>query len=489
MRSQRPCIALNAVSIVKLDETGKMYVTGVGKSEWPISDDVQDNKTCTEREAILRPCLDFKEGCMSANKAMNVRYTVQILQTKLSRAAKQSLDRKFGALYDKMYRKDVLLLAWQKVKANKGAPGVDDQDFEYIEDHIGVREFLLEIEDELRHQVYRPLPVLRCWIDKPGKPEKRPLGIPVIKDRVIQMACKLIIEPIFELNFLDCSHGFRPKRSAHDAMQAIRKAITYKKQTTVVDADIKGYFDNIRQDILMKQLRKRISDPRVLKLIHGWLKAGVMDDGEYIKSDGLGTPQGGVLSPLLSNIYLHSFDKMFQKSGISGTLVRYADDFVILLNGRGKKVLEKVRQMLNRLSLQLHEGKTRIVKAKDGFDFLGVHFRLCRVRKKNAKLKNSCRLWPADRSIERINQKIRDVIGRRYSLSLEEIIGELNPVIRGWNNYHRRVRSEIKRFLRLNNFVRERIRIFLKRKYSDSTRGVKRVHNNLIVRLGLSQFG
>ena len=426
---------------------------------------------------------------MSADKAMNVRNSVQALQGKLSHAAKQSLDRKFGALYDKIYRKDVLLLAWQKVKANKGAPGVDDQDFEYIEEEIGADRFLSQIEDELRGYSYRPLPVLRHWIDKPGKPEKRPLGIPVIKDRVVQMACKLIIEPIFETNFLECSHGFRPGRKAHDAMQAIRGAITFKRQTTVIDADIKGCFDNIRQDILMKLVRRRISDPRVLKLIEGWLKVGIMDNGELIKSEGLGTPQGGVLSPLLANIYLHSFDKMFEMSGIPGTLVRYADDFVILLKKDGKVVLEKVRKMINRLGMQLHPDKTRLVKAREGFDFLGVHFRLCPVRKKNAKLKESCRLWPADRSIKRIRQRVKEVVGRRYSLSLEEIIEELNPVIRGWNNYHRRLRSEIKRFRKLNFIVRERLRIFLKRKYSDDTRGSKRVHNNLVVRLGLYQFG
>lgn len=425
---------------------------------------------------------------MSAFKAMNIR-KVRALQSKLSRAAKQSLDRRFGALYDKIYRKDVLLLSWQRVKANKGAPGVDEQDFAYIEEQIGVETFLLEIELELRTQKYRPCPVLRCWIDKPGKPEKRPLGIPVIKDRVVQMATKLVIEPIFETNFLEYSHGFRPERSAHDAMEAIRRAITFKKQSIVVDADIEGYFDNIRQDILMKLLRKRISDPRVLKLIKSWLIAGVMDKGEFIKPDGLGTPQGGVLSPLLSNIYLHSFDKMFQMSGIQGTLVRYCDDFVILLWGKGKEVLEKVRQMLSRLGLKLHEDKTHVRDARKGFDFLGVHFRLCSVKKKNAKLKESCRLWPADRSIERIRQKLRKLIGRRYSESLEEIIKELTPVIRGWNNYHRRLRSEIRRFHKLNAFIRERLRIFLKRKYSDDTRGTKRTHNNLFVRLGLYQFG
>ena len=175
---------------------------------------------------------------MSAEKAMNMRKKVQALQSKLSCAAKQSLDRRFGALYDKIYREDVLWVAWHKVRANKGAPGVDRQSFDYIEHEIGVEAFLKEIQEELRSRRYRPKPVLRCWIDKPGKPEKRPLGIPVIKDRVIQMAATLVLEPIFETNFLPCSYGFRPGRGAHQAVAAIRKAIALKKQTVVIDADI-----------------------------------------------------------------------------------------------------------------------------------------------------------------------------------------------------------------------------------------------------------
>ena len=225
------------------------------------------------------------------------------------------------------------MLYWRPgsaVKANKGAPGVDKLDFEYIEDVIGVDQFLAEVREQLKSELYRPQPVLRCYIDKPGKPEKRPLGIPVIFDRVCQMATKLVIEPIFEANFLDCSHGFRPERSAHDAIRIIARTITFKGQHIVLDADIMGFFNHIRQDILLKLVERRIADARVFKLIRMWLEAGVMEEGKYIETNGLGTPQGAVISPLLSNIYLHSFDKMFQMSGIPGTLVRYADDFVYL---------------------------------------------------------------------------------------------------------------------------------------------------------------
>lgn len=422
-------------------------------------------------------------------KTRNMREKVQALQSKLFCAAKRTLDRKFGALYDKIYREDVLWTAWKRVRANKGAPGIDEKSIEYIENEIGVEAFLVEIQQALRSRKYRALPGRRCWIKKPGKPDKRPLGIPVIRDRTVQAAAKLIIEPIFETNFLESSYGFRPKRSAHMAIKAIDKAITWRKQTTVIDADITGFFDNIRQDILMKLVERRISDPRVLRLIRGWLRAGVMEEGVFIEPNGLGTPQGGVISPLLANIYLHSFDKMFQESGIPGTLVRYADDFVLLVRNNGEEVLKRVRWMLNRLGLEMHPEKTRIVQAKDGFDFLGVHFCESRILRRKTKMKRACRLWPSDRSMQRIKQRVKEVVGRRYNLSLEGLIEELNPVIRGWNNYHKAVHPERERLLKLNEFVWERMRIFQKRKYNDQTRGCRRVHDNLPVRLGLCQFG
>jgi group II intron reverse transcriptase/maturase len=426
---------------------------------------------------------------MSADKAVNMQNTVRALQNTLFRAAKQSLDRKFGALYDKVYREDVLRSAWRQVRANDGAPGVDRQSFEYIEEVIGVEVFLAELAMELRVQRYRPQAVRRCWIEKPGKPEKRPLGIPVIRDRVVQAAVKIVIEPIFEANFLPCSYGCRPKRSTHMAISQVQRAITFEKQTVVIDADIKGCYDNIRHDQLLNFVQRRISDQRILKLIRGWLKAGVMDGGEHVPSGEMGTPQGGVISPLLANIYLHSFDKMFQIAKIPGTLVRFADDIVILLWRNGEQVLEKVRGMLKRLGLTLHPEKTRVVAAAEGFDFLGVHFRLRPVRKQNPRIKFSCRIWPSDRSVLRIKARVKEVIGRKYGTALEELIREMNPVLRGWNNYHTTVQPERKRLVKLNSFIRERFRIFLKRKYNDQSRGARRVHGNVLVRLGLFQLG
>ena len=315
------------------------------------------------------------------------------------------------------------------------------------------------------------------------------LGIPIVKDRIAQTAVKLVLEPIFETNFLNVSYGFRPGRSAHDAIDTIRRSITFERQYIVIDADISKYFDSIRQSLLMELVERRVNDPRVIRLLWKWLKAGVMDNGQYFQADEVGTPQGSVISPLLANIYLHSFDKMFQLSGIRGTLVRYADDFDILLQGNGKAVLARIRRMLERLGLRVHPDKTRIVHAKDGFDFLGVHFRLRRVVKRGSRLKYSCRVWPSNRSMKRIKQRIHEVIGRKYSLSLEEMITLLNPVIRGWNNYHTRIRPERKRFFHLNQCVWNRLRIFLKRKYDDPTRGTRRASPELFERLGLAQFG
>jgi len=441
---------------------------------------------------VLRPCVESREGYVNApaivGNAMKTSDKVQVLQSTLSRVAKQSLDRKFGALYDKIYRRDVLREAWKRVRANDGAPGVDKQDFDWIEREYGIGKFLDDIRKELKGRRYRPKPVERVWIDKPGKPEKRPLGIPVIRDRVAQMACKLVIEPIFETNFLPSSYGFRPKRSAKMAILQIVRAVTHAKQTVVVDCDIKGFFDNVNHRILLNLVARRISDPRVITLIKGWLEAGVMEDGRYAPSYGVGTPQGGVISPLLANIYLHSLDTMFKESSLSGTWVRYADDIVITAWGGGQHILKTLRQMLARLGLELSEEKTRLVNASDGFDFLGVHFKLCPVTTPGKKLANVCRVWPSDQSMKRIREKVRKKIGRQYSKSLEEMIAELNPILRGWHNYHKAVDPQKRRIRKLNGYVWDRLRIFLKRKYGDETRGCRRLRGGLLTSLGLYQF-
>lgn len=392
-------------------------------------------------------------------------------------------------MYDKIYRSDMLYEAYKRVRANKGCAGLDEVSFEEIEKEVGLIPFLKGIQEELRTNHYQPQAVLRCWIEKAGKQEKRPLGIPTIKDRVIQMAAKLVLEPIFETNFRDCSYGFRPNCSTHGAMKRLRQAITFKEQRTIIDVDIKGYFDTISHDLLMQLLERRISDKRVLKLIWSWLKAGVMEEGEFVKAKEIGSPQGSVISPLLSNIYLHSFDVMFEGSGIKGTLIRYADDIRIALpsTSNGKRELEEVERMLKKLKLTLHPEKTRIVKAEEGVDFLGSHFRYCEKETREGKRKRTL-VWPSKSSIKNLKAKVKETIGRRYDKSLKEMIEQLNPILKGWSNYHREIPPPRGRLLKLNGYVRERLRIFLKRKYSDETRGNRRASGRNLVKLGLFQF-
>lgn len=241
---------------------------------------------------------------MNAGKANNTKGKVRELQRKLYLATKLNGRRKFHALYDKVYREDILEEAWKRVKFNGGAGGIDRVTIADVEEY-GVEEFLLEIQQELLEGKYHPEPVRRTYIPK-GKTDKRPLGIPIIKDRVIQMAAKIVIEPIFEADFKDCSYGFRPKRNAHQALDRIRKD-TANKGWWVVDADIKGYFNNINHEKLMLLVKQRISDRRIIKMVWKWLKAGIMEDGKF-HSSNIGSPQGGVISPLLSNIYLHYLD-------------------------------------------------------------------------------------------------------------------------------------------------------------------------------------
>ena len=416
--------------------------------------------------------------------AINLLETVEALQQTLSDAAKQSLDRRFGALYDKIYRKDVLWDAWRLVRNNGGGPGIDEETIDYIENEIGVATFLRELRDELRTDTYRPEPVKRCWIDKPGKKEQRPLGVPVVRDRVVQTATKLVIEPIFETNFLSCSYGFRPGRSAHDAIAEIQENITFKGYREIVDADLKSYFDSIPHEQLLELVSRRISDPHVMGLIKAWLKCGVMEEGE-LRKQLTGTPQGGCISPLLSNVYLHSFDKMWQLYGPKGTkLIRYADDFVILCRSGGHHALNRARDFLHRLGLRLNEDKTRVVRARQGFDFLGMTFRDTRTPRRTTKLKYNCYRWPCAKAIASLKDKIRQRIGRRYSLSLKEVIAEINPILRSWHNYFKVGNGE-PHFRRLDRFVLNRLRIFVKRKHSDEDRGCRRLAGDLVDRLGL----
>lgn len=296
---------------------------------------------------------------MNAQKANYTIEKVRKLQRNLYLAAKLNSKRKFHALHDKAYRKDVLMESWKRVKANGGAGGIDKMTIADVEAY-GLEKFIQEIQQELEEGTYHPKPVRRTYIPKEKK-EKRPPDIPIIKDRVIQMAVKIVIEPIFEADFNKCSYWFRPKRSAHQALDRIRKD-TAKKGWWIVDADIKGYFNNINHEKLMLMVKQRISDRKILKMIWKWLKAGVIENGEYTESD-LGSPQGGVISPLLANIYLHYLDcKWEYHYKHLGKLIRYCVDFVVICRTKkdAEHALKVVTSIMGRLELELHSEKTKL---------------------------------------------------------------------------------------------------------------------------------
>jgi RNA-directed DNA polymerase len=307
-----------------------------------------------------------REGSMHAEEK------VRVLQRKLYRAANAQPGRTFRVLYDKVCMREVLQTAWERVRRNRGSAGIDGETIRDIEAY-GVERFLDELREELRSGRYRPQPVRRVFIPKPDG-RQRPLGIPRVRDRVAQAAVRLVIEPLFEASFRPGSYGFRPKRDAGQAIQAIRDGV-HRGFNEVIDLDLKNYFDTIDQGVLMKLVARRVSDPRVLRMIRRWLRAGVMLEGRR-EETLVGTPQGGVISPLLANIYLHPLDVYSERWMKKTRMVRYADDLVVLWpKGHAQKTMLEIRRFLARLRLTVNEEKTRITTAREGFDFLGVHFR------------------------------------------------------------------------------------------------------------------
>lgn len=385
------------------------------------------------------------------------RVKVRELQNRLWTAAKQQQDRRLHALYDRIHRGDVLWEAWGRVRANRGSAGVDRVTLAFVEQDYGVKRLLAELQSDLRSGSYRPAPARRVDIPKPAG-GVRPLGIPTVRDRVAQAAAKIVLEPVFEADFVDDSFGFRPKRSALGAKERIRKAFI-QGYTQVAEADIRGFFDNIDHDVLMGLVGRRVSDRRVLKLVGQWLRAGVMT-GQGLQRTVAGTPQGGVISPLLANIYLHAFDEQVRGQGL-GLLVRYADDFVIMTRSpeQAQAALAGARDILASMGLELHPGKTRVVdlrEGREGFDFLGCHFRA----RMSGRLWEQRRIrryylhrWPSRAAMKRLREKVRDRTGaRRKGTPIEWIIEELTPILRGWGNYFR-TGNAAKKFRQVDRYV------------------------------------
>jgi len=395
---------------------------------------------------------------------------VRALQHALYRAAKADPGRRFHALRDKVYRRDVLERAWVAVRRNNGAPGIDATTLADVEEY-GVTRLLDELATELREGGYRPLPARRVHIPKPGTGERRPLSIPTVRDRIVQAATKIVLEPVFEADFLPCSFGFRPRRSPHDALQVVIDEAG-RGRRWVVETDIAECFSTIPHEALMQAVEERVSDRAVLQLLRAMLRAGVMEDGN-VRRPVTGAAQGGVISPLLCNVYLHRIDRSWSTRE-HGVLVRFADDLLVMCRSReqAEAALQRLRTLLAELGLQPKEAKTRIVHlqvGEEGFDFLGFHHRLVRSRSRDGRRPvDFLARWPADKAMQHARDRIRELTAsRRLLLDVETVVRDVNAFLRGWVGYFRYGHSA-QRFSKIRSYVRMRIALFLSKRHRRS---------------------
>jgi RNA-directed DNA polymerase len=383
---------------------------------------------------------------------------VRDLQQALYRAAKADPGRRFHALGDKLYRRDVLGRAWRLVRAGGGAPGIDRTTIAQIE-REGAERMLDALAADLRTGSYRPLPNRRVWIPKPGSAERRGLAVPAVRDRIVQQAVKLVLEPIFEAGFRPASFGFRPGRTAHDALQVLVDE-AWRGRRWVVETDVASCFEAIPHDRLMAAVERRVSDQRLLRLLRAFLRAGVLE-GSEVRRPITGTPQGGVISPLLANVYLDALDGWWEGHG-TGVLIRYADDLVVMCRtaGEAHRALGQLRDLLAALGLAPKEAKTRIVELREGgegFDFLGFEHRWVRAEQPHSRHITYLARWPSRKAMAHARERLRELTGRsRVGLAVEQVVGEVNAFLRGWMGYFRYGNSA-RQFDRISFHARDRL--------------------------------
>lgn len=410
---------------------------------------------------------------------------IRRLQRKLDAKAKREPKFRFYQLYDKIYRRDILLHAYERCRSKPGAPGVDGVSFKMIEAG-GLMEWLQKLEEELHDKTYEASPVRRVMIPKANGGE-RPLGIPTIRDRVAQTAAKLVLEPIFAADFENCAYGYRPKRSGQDAVKAVHEAIC-QGYTDIVDADLSRFFDMIPHGDLMKSVERRVSDVHMLRLIRQWLKVPVEELDErgrprYTggKQNMRGTPQGGVISPLLANIYMHRYLRAWRERGkgdaFCGKLVNYADDFVILTRGHAAEALQWTRWVMSAIGLTLNEDKTRICGARtELFDFLGYSFGPARFRKDGHWYLAA---MPSKKAVGRLRTNIRSVLRAGVVAPWSDVRNRLNGILTGWSNYFN-VGTRTFAYRAVDNFVQTAVRGFLQRRHKVPGGGTRRFPDNVI---------